>query len=71
MFDSAVLKPEVGKNGETTETLSFIRFFFFFNVSKTKIQLGKPKTSANKEELNEPGNYLGYKVKTGSRASSI
>lgn len=70
MFDSAVLKPEVGKKGEATETLRFIRFFFFY-VSKTKIQLGKPKTPANKEELNKPGNYLGYKVKTGSRASSI
>lgn len=70
MFDFTVLKPKVGKNGEATERVSFIRFIFN-SVGKAKIQLGKPKTLANKEELNKPGNYLDHKVKTGSRASSV
>lgn len=48
-------KLRLGKNGWATERLGFIRFFFFFNsIGKTKIQLGKPKTPAKKEELNEP-----------------
>ena len=70
MFDSTILKPEFGKNGEATERVSFIRFIFN-SVGKIKIHLGKPKTPANKEELNKPGNYPDHKVKTGSRASSV
>lgn len=40
---------------EPLKDLGSSDFFFFFNsIGKTKIQLGKPKTPAKKEELNEP-----------------
>lgn len=62
MFDSLILKPEVGKERSTTERLSFIRFssssfYFFFNsVGKTKILLGKEehRIKNQKEQKKKP-----------------
>lgn len=56
---------------EPLKDLGSADFFFFNSIGKTKIQLGKPKTPAKKEELKSPGNYPDHKVKTGNRASSI